>query len=976
MIGTNISHYRIIGQLGRGGMGVVYEAEDTKLGRHVALKFLPADMANEPQALKRFEREARAASALNHPNICTIYEIAEHEGQPVIVMELLEGKTLQHRISGHSLSNQDVLEICIQLTDALDAAHSMGIVHRDIKPSNILLNKRNQAKILDFGLARKAHQGAIAEAAAVTAMPTLSLSEEHLTSPGSTVGTVGYMSPEQARGEDLDARSDLFSLGAVMYEMCTGQPPFSGLTAAVIFDGILHQDPTPIDQLNSNALPSLEPIIRKTLKKKRELRYQSAAELRDDLERVKRELSTASVPVFSPRAALRNRRAVAIGLIVVLAVVAIIGWRVHVAGKVRWAREEALPQIEKLTEQGEFIPAWRLGQRAETYIPSDPRLQRDMGEVSRIEDVTSDPPAADVYLNSYPGSDPDWQHVCKTPCKTRLPLGVVRWRAQKPGFDTVERVTPQYGGRMLKFKLQPADTAPPGMLYVQGGSSSLAVTGLDSLPAVSLADYWIDKFEVNNRQFRDFVRAGGYTDPRFWKYDFVKDGRKISFDEAIKLFLDRTGRPGPATWESGDFPEGKGDYPVTGVSWYEAAAYAAFVGKSLPTIYHWSRAAGIPSVAAIVPASNFSGKGLATVSSYRGIGPFGTYDMAGNAKEWCLNATGEKRYILGGAWNEPSYMFNDADAQPAFSRAENFGFRLVKYIVEPPAGAAAAVEWPYRDFTKEKPVSDTVFRVFRGFYTYDRSVLNATADPPDDSDDRWRKQKVTFDAAYGGERMSAYIFLPRTGRPPYQTVVVFPGSNVIYARSSRELPAMRYLAFLIKSGRAVIFPIYKSTFERGDALNTDYASRTDFYREHVLDWYKDVARTLDYIQTRSDLDSSRIAYYGLSWGAYLGPIFAAVEPRLKTAIWAGGGFENEQTFPEVDPLHFTPRVKIPVLMVNGRYDFFFPKETTQDPMFRLLGAPENDKRHVVFESGHVPPPDLLNKEVLDWLDRYLGPVPQ
>jgi cephalosporin-C deacetylase-like acetyl esterase len=489
-----------------------------------------------------------------------------------------------------------------------------------------------------------------------------------------------------------------------------------------------------------------------------------------------------------------------------------------------------------------------------------------------------------------------------------------------------------------------------------------------------LNDYWIDKYEVSNRQFRDFVRAGGYSDPRFWKHEFIEDGRKRPFGDAMKLFLDRTGRPGPATWESGDFPEGKGDYPVTGVSWYEAVAYAEFAGKSLPTVYHWSRAAGIPMVSDVVPASNFSAKGLAAASSYGGIGPFATYDMAGNAKEWCLNATGEERYILGGAWDEPTYMFNDADAQPPLSRSDNFGFRLVKFTGELPPAAAAPIEWPYRDFNKEKPVPEAVFSVFRGLYTYDRTALDAVVDPPNDSDERWRKEKITFNAAYGGERMFAYLFLPRTGRPPYQTVVVFPGSNAIYERSSNDLPALRYLAFLIKSGRAVVFPIYKSTFERGDALTSDEASRTDFYREHVFDWYKDLARTLDYIQTRSDLDSNRIAYYGLSWGAALGPIFSATEPRIKTALWIGGGFEYEKTLPEVDPFNFTPRVKMPVLMVNGRYDFFFPKETTQDPMFRVLGTPEKDKRHVVFESGHVPPADMLIKEVLDWLDRYLGPV--
>src|ERR1022692_1995342 len=306
-------------------MGVVYEAEDTKLGRHVALKFLPADTAGDPQALKRFEREARAASALNHPNICTIYEIEEYKGQPVIVMELLEGETLQHRISGRPLPNQQILDIGVQLADALEAAHAKGILHRDIKPSNIFLTQRNQAKILDFGLARQIPIGAPAET--VAANPTVSLREELLTSPGSTIGTVAYMSPEQARGEELDARSDLFSLGASMYEMCTGRPPFEGITSALIFDSILHRDPPPIPELNPSALTSLHPVISKCLQKKREARYQSVAELRDDLESLKRDLSTQPVPAFSPRAAIRNRRAVALSLVALLALRALIGWR-------------------------------------------------------------------------------------------------------------------------------------------------------------------------------------------------------------------------------------------------------------------------------------------------------------------------------------------------------------------------------------------------------------------------------------------------------------------------------------------------------------------------------------------------------------------------------------------------------------------------------------------------------------------------
>ncbi len=357
VIWTTISHYKVIGQLGRGGMGVVYEAEDTKLGRHVALKFLPADMASDALALKRFEREARAASALNHPNICTIYEIAEHEGQPMLVMELLEGETLQSRIARKPMPDQQIIDIGLQLADALDAAHSKGIIHRDIKPSNIFVTKRNQAKILDFGLARQTHHRAKAETAVAAGMPTVSMGEEHLTSPGSTLGTVAYMSPEQARGEDLDPRSDLFSLGAVLYEMCTGRPPFDGLTSAVIFDGILHKEPKPIRELNPEVLDGIPAVVSKCLEKKLSARYQSAAELKEDFERLKRDLSSHAMPAFNPRAALRNRRAIAITVLAVLMVGALIGWQVQKSRNMRWAKEEALPQIERLYEQGRFAEA-------------------------------------------------------------------------------------------------------------------------------------------------------------------------------------------------------------------------------------------------------------------------------------------------------------------------------------------------------------------------------------------------------------------------------------------------------------------------------------------------------------------------------------------------------------------------------------------------------------------------------------------
>ncbi|HJW99977.1 MAG TPA: SUMF1/EgtB/PvdO family nonheme iron enzyme [Terriglobales bacterium] len=673
------------------------------------------------------------------------------------------------------------------------------------------------------------------------------------------------------------------------------------------------------------------------------------------------------------------RKVVTSTVVLSLLVAALAMWTSR-AAKVRWARQQLLPQVEQLANtdspyfasgDDSLFRAYQLAEIAEHYIGGDARLEKLRTAISHPVDITSDPAGADLYVSSYSGQEN--LYWGRSPLlQARVPRGFVRLRAERQGYKTAIVVLGQ-GSKLIHLALDRTESSPANMVRATGGKFGLALAHLGSQPSFQLDDYWIDKYEVSNREFKKFVDAGGYSDRKYWKYPFLKDGHPLSFSTATQLFVDRTGRPGPATWEAGDFPDGKGDYPVTGVSWYEAAAYGEFSGKSLPTIFHWVRAAGIFATAAISPLSNFANQGLARTGQYRAISAVGAYDMAGNAKEWCFNATGKGRFILGGAWNEPGYMFSEPDGQSPFARADNFGFRLVKYAVEVSPLLTRAVDYPRRDFNTEKPISDAEFKLIRGLYAYDKTPLRSKVEIVDDSGEEWRKEKVSFDAAYGGERIAAFLFLPRHVGPPYQTVLYFPGSSVIENASSADIEPELGSA-VVKSGRAFVIPIYKSTYERKDALNTDYPAETVFYREHVLDWYKDLARTLDYLQTRSDLDSSRIAYYGFSWGARLGPLFLAVEPRLKTAVLVSGGLKFARTLPEADPFNFVSHVRVPVLMVNGKYDYFFPLETSQQPLLRLLGTSSQHKRHVVFDCGHAPPSAPLAKEVLPWLDRYLGEV--
>ena len=953
-MGRTLSHYELLEEIGKGGMGVVYRARDTRLDRFVAIKLLPPEQMANPDRKRRFVQEAKAASALNHPNIVTIHEIDADDGADFIVMEHVEGSPLNRLIPEHGLPVAQALAYALQIADALSAAHTAGIVHRDIKPGNIMVTPAGRVKVLDFGLAKLLEQTG-SEDATITA--------EAATRAGAIVGTVAYASPEQIEAKPVDARTDVFSFGAVLYEMLTGRRPFQGESQLSTMAAVLRDRPEPLTASRADVPREVSRILERCLEKNRESRYASAVELRDDLAAVQARLAA---PPTGVQTLLRRPIFAVAAALIIIAIAGAITWFAWRASRARWARNEVLPAAERMAEQLHLHGAWSLIRAAERYIPDDSQVQQLTKTITAVHSIHTDPPGAEVFMKDYGDPSDTWESVGRSPLDhIRVPAGNLRWKVVKPGFETIELANLYQSD--IQFRLEPDGSSPAGMVRVPAGSYQLG--GSES---VQFPEYWIDKYEATNRQFKDFMDHGGYQNRQFWKRLLDEKGRAVSWDEAMLKFHDSTGRPGPSTWELGSYPEGQADFPVAGLSWHEAAAYAEYAGKALPTVHQWFNAAGMGMFSDILRFSNFDRKGTARVGSFQGLGPLGTYDMAGNVKEWCWNQVAEKRYLLGGAWNEPSYMFTDLDARQPFDRSATNGFRCVKYSGALPPNLTGPIAHPYRDYSKEKPVNDPLYQAYRRSYSYDPTPLDARTESADDSHPYWRKERVSFRAAYGNERVPAYLFLPKNAAPPYQTLVYFPGADArAFVQSSETLGrGLIFIEFAVRSGRAVLFPIYSGTFERRFE-----ATGMNAWRDLVIRWEKDVSRAVDYLDTRPDIDHGRLGFYGLSLGANRGPIMCALETRFKTCVLLAGGLSAGAEPPEVDGVNFAPRAHQPLLMLNGRYDFDQSFEMQGKPMLRFWGAPEKDKRLVIFEGGHIPG-DLRDiiREILDWLDKYLGPV--
>lgn len=746
----------------------------------------------------------------------------------------------------------------------------------------------------------------------------------------------------------------------------------------------------PLGKVRADVPPGVAAAVSKALATQAVDRFKDAQAFADALAAG---MEAASIGALTPTTGRRPVVAMAVALIVVVALaVTFVQSRTRSERRL-WAAQQ-LSEIERLASNAQYAAAFSLGLELQSVVSGDTTLDRLKPEFTDFLPVRTDPPGANVYVQRYDAPIDEWEFVGVTPIDSLAVPKMgnevsMRLKIEADGYRTVEFLphvfAPWAGPNSLPLDpvlLDPDSALPAGMVRIPGFSIPDPVH--DDGDSLHFKDYFMDRFEVTNREYKVFVDAGGYREPAYWTGPFVKDGRGLRWEDAVEQFTDQTGRPAPSTWRLGAYLEGEGDLPVGGVSWYEAAAYARFVRKEIPSTWHWGFAARRFSRATnwiVNPNSNLGGPGPRPVGEGRGMSAYGLYDVTGNVREWTVNSIEGGRVTRGAAWSDPEFEVGWQIPKPEFDRHPTNGFRLMQHFEDDTTYAHVKVERSLnasRDYRAAVPATDAEYRIYRRLYDYEPVPLNATVDTAG-STEHYNWEKVSFDPPYEGRRAGAYLFFPKNPRPPLQSIIYWPGSGAVSVPTVEHDWINAWTGFIPRSGRVLVLPLYDGTAERDDEEFSITWRRiggrnTSSRRDFTIRWIKDLGVTIDYIQTRDDFDPEAIGFYGFSWGGDIAPIALAVEERIRVAVLDVGGLwvYGPTPLPEVEPLNFLPRVTTPVLMVNGRHDQVFPYELAQVPFFRLLGTAPEHKEHYAAPTAHLVPRDDMIRRALGWYDRYLG----
>lgn len=1014
-----IPGHLVLRKIGEGGMGVVYLSEQLDpIRRKVALKLLRTSQFDQ-QAVERFESERRLMATLHHPNIASVYAAgtAAH-AQPFVAMEWIDGIPITRYCNDHQLPIGARLNLFQQVCDGVQHAHYRGVIHRDLKPSNILITEYNHEpvpKIIDFGVAKSRE---------------FDLHAEHqLTQADQIIGTLQYMSPEQAGANkrDIDTRSDIYSLGVILHELLSGEIPLAqDFSAAETLEQHLSTTRQTIPRQLSRSVPlsdkqqisenwgttpaalkkqlghELDWIVAKSLEKDPDDRFATAKSFSDDIERFRKNIPVQARPHSIYRKTklfIRRHRYQVTAYVLMLLMLTVLSLTSLViyledtarrnnelqlaetsvelekahdqARQLQEAREIIAPKILDLINDQQTVAAYKMMQSLDPRIRADALFEEIMSDLMLTTSFDKLPPDTRVKIRDATTDNDQWITLGRTPLTNiKLPKGPIRLRFEKTGYVSrdLQLKVPRAFDTSACGYLVPNEAHPAGMVWIYNNEEK------DELP---LGEFWIDRFEVSNEDYQTFVDAGGYQDPSFWQgIHFEQQGETIPWQQAMKSFTDLTGKRGPAGWKNSHYPNGNSTYPVGGVSWFEACAYAKFRSKHLPTLHHWKWAADSDQPGIMAAAGNFLSAGPTPCGTMTGVGRFDALDLAGNVREWCLTSDDEgKRYNLGGDWNAPHYTFSETFSVSPWDRSLKNGFRCVQYPqgAEPSAELLATVARPKSlDLGPEREP----FQRLRAMYLYDHDlplnpiIQSATASSGMNS--RFRHEVVEVSTTYNSERFKVHLLIPNENPRAMETIIFVPG--VTAWENGRELkfetePHVGLLKRLADSGRIVCFPVYQGTYERwaGSTLGQQFSNSPIRARDDYIAVTKDGSRVVDYLLTRKDVDPKRLVYFGLSNGALRGPMALATDTRYQAAVLLSGGYTKwHKTIPEIQAFHFTPEVKQPVLMMNGTSDQVFPVETSQKPMFTDLGSTK--KKHVLFSAHHIISAHDVFNTMTEWLE--------